>query len=67
MITKLLDFRILDSSIGAHGAYFVYASFALLAAAVTAAFLPETRGRSLKEIEEFFAPPSPRDRCDGEE
>ena len=53
---------------GAHGAYFVYASFALLAAAVTAAFLPETQGRSLKEIEEFFAPQqSPRVRCDGEE
>ena len=45
----------------------MYASFALLAAAVTAAFLPETRGRSLKEIEECFAPPSPRVRCDGEE
>ena len=58
--------RILDSSMGSHGAYFVYAAFALAAAAVTAAFLPETRGKSLKEIEECFAPP-PKVRGDGEE
>ena len=62
----LLASRILDSSIGAHGAYFVYAAFALAAAAVTVAFLPETRGRSLKEIEEYFAPPQSA-RSDGEE
>ena len=49
--------RILESPLGAHGAYFLYAAFSLSAAAVAVAFLPETRGMSLKEIEEHFAPP----------
>ncbi len=47
---------LMESKIGAHGAFFIYSVFALAAAALAVLFLPETRGKSLEEIEEFFEP-----------
>ena len=52
LITPIL----LDAS--AFGAYFLFGGLALFTAAVMAAYMPETRGRSLESIQEAFQRPA---------
>ena len=47
-------FRLMQDALGAHGVFWFYACVALAGAAFVQALLPETRGKSLDEIERLF-------------
>ncbi len=51
-----LSFHYLNQQLGTYGTYWLYASFCALGAGVAYLCLPETRGRSLAEVEEAFSP-----------
>lgn len=54
-LVAILTPILLDKS--AFGAYFLFGGFALGTVAVLAAYMPETRGRSLEEIQDAFHQP----------
>jgi SP family sugar porter-like MFS transporter len=45
-------FPILNQALGAHGTFWIYGGICAIGAAVTLAFVPETKGKSLEEIEQ---------------
>ncbi|KAI1869927.1 uncharacterized protein JN550_005517 [Neoarthrinium moseri] len=54
-LVAILTPVLLDKS--AYGAYFLFGGLALVTVAVLAAYMPETRGRSLEEIQDAFHHP----------
>jgi hypothetical protein len=46
-------------SIGFHGLFWIYAGFALLGSVFGYVFIPETKGKTLKEIEAHFVGNAP--------
>ncbi len=48
-------FNGMTSAMGNHGAYWTFAGFCAASALVTYRFLPETRGKTLREVQEHFA------------
>lgn len=53
IITK--TFQSLEISIHDYGAYFLYAGFSILATIFAIFFLPETKGKQLEEIQQYFS------------
>lgn len=53
IITK--TFQFLELTIHDYGAYYLYASFAVLSCVFTYFFLPETKGKPVEEIQQQFA------------
>ena len=53
LVLKL--FTTLETSVGYYGVFWIYAANSLLASVFVYLFLPETKGKTLKEIEEVFA------------
>ncbi|KAF8786548.1 Facilitated trehalose transporter Tret1 like protein [Argiope bruennichi] len=53
IITK--SFLQIEAAVGDFGAYWIYSVFCLLACFFTLIFLPETKGKTLEEIENYFA------------
>lgn len=58
IITK--TFLQIESLVGDYGAYWIYAGFCLLTCFFTLFFLPETKGKTLEEIENYFAGGDPQ-------
>ena len=52
LVLKL--FTTLETSLGYYGVFWIYAANSFIAAIFVYLFLPETKGKSLKEIEEHF-------------
>jgi len=48
-------FPSLTQQIGFHGLFWIYAVFSLVGGVFGYIFIPETKGKSLQEIENFFA------------
>ena len=53
LVLKL--FTTLETSVGYYGVFWIYAANSILASVFVYLFLPETKGKTLKEIEEVFA------------
>ncbi len=47
-------FNYLLSGLGPHGTYWLFAAFCAASAAITYKALPETRGKTLREVQEAF-------------
>jgi facilitated trehalose transporter len=52
LVIKL--FTNISTGVGLHGVFWIYASVALLSCVFVMVFLPETKGKTLEEIEAFF-------------
>ena len=52
-------FQTIHLSIGFHGLFWIYASFSLLGSIFGYIFIPETKGKTLKEIEAHFVGSAP--------
>ena len=50
-----LIFSYMVDALGNYGAYWMFAAFGIVGIAVTAKYLPETRNKSQREIQEYFA------------
>ncbi|GBM45939.1 Facilitated trehalose transporter Tret1 [Araneus ventricosus] len=58
IITK--SFLQMEAAVGDFGAYWIYSVFCLLTCFFTLIFLPETKGKTLEEIENYFAGGEPQ-------
>ncbi len=47
-------FPAITQSIGFHGLFWIYSAFSLVGGFYGYIFIPETKGKSLKEIESYF-------------
>lgn len=49
-----LSFTYLTAALGDYGTYWLFAAFGILGIFFTAKYVPETRGKTLREIQEAF-------------
>ena len=55
MSNNLTISRYMVDALGNYGAYWMLAAFGVVGIAVTPKYLPETRNKSQREIQEYFA------------
>ena len=55
ILTGYYSSRYLVDALGNYGAYWLFAAFGIIGIAVTAKYLPETRNKSQREIQDYFA------------
>jgi hypothetical protein len=59
-------FKLIMERLGMHGGYWLFAGFCLAGGIFVYFFVPETKGKTLDEIQQFFQPAVPSPRLENE-